>query len=50
MKDDQIAKIVSELTRIAIEFKDTQQLRQNISNYLVPILKEKKNDESNKEN
>lgn len=41
-KDHEIAKIVSEVTNLAIIYAGTQQLRQNISAYLVPIFKTSK--------
>lgn len=50
LKDHEIAKVVSDLTKIAIEYKDTQQLRQVISNYITPVLKEEKHDRENKDN
>lgn len=39
MKDHEIAKIVTELRDIAKEFGATQQLRNRISGYIVPILR-----------
>ena len=39
MKDHEIRQVVNELTRIARDFGQTQQLRARISDYLVPILK-----------
>lgn len=40
MKDHEIAKIVSELTKIAVEYGHTQQLRERIASLIVPHLKE----------
>lgn len=39
MKDGDIAKLVNELTAIAKEYGQTQQLRDRIANRLVPTLK-----------
>lgn len=39
MKDHEIAQLVNQVTEIAKKFHDCQQLRQNISNLLVPVLK-----------
>ena len=42
LKDHEIAKIVSDVQDIAVTYAHTQQLRQNLSQYLVPILKKMK--------
>ena len=42
VKDHEIAKIVSTLRDIAVEYASTQQLRERIAQYIVPILKGEK--------
>ncbi len=39
MKDHEIAKLVNELTDVAIKYRDTQQLREQIHRLIVPALK-----------
>ncbi len=39
MKDDQVAKTVNKVTKVAREFASTQQLRARIADVLVPVLK-----------
>lgn len=40
MKDDEIAKIVSHLTDIAKVYGQTQQLRERLAIFIVPILRQ----------
>jgi hypothetical protein len=42
MKDHEIAQLVNEATKVAKRFRDCQHLRQNISNLLVPALRDAK--------
>jgi hypothetical protein len=39
MRDNEIAEIVNKLTKVAIHFHDTQQLRERIADIIVPALK-----------
>lgn len=41
MKDNEIAKAVNKVTRVAREFGGAQQLRSRVSDVLVPLLKPK---------
>ena len=39
LKDHEIAQIVNQLRDIAVEFSNTQQLRNRIHSFIVPILR-----------
>ena len=39
MKDHEIAAVVGELTKLAREFGATQQLRERIAYFIVPVLR-----------
>lgn len=39
LRDDEIAKVVNECRRIALDFGGSQQLREHLRAYLAPILK-----------
>ncbi len=44
MKDHEIAQLVNQVTEAAKKFHDCQQLRQNISNILTPVLRESRHE------
>lgn len=42
LQDHEVAQVVNELRRLALEFGGSQQLRERIASYIVPILRGEK--------